>query len=590
MEPVKQEIGFKIGFCVTSDKVRIAYGTAGRGPSLVIPPGWVSHLQLAWDHPAARDYLEKGTRNHTFVTFDKQGCGLSERGRTDFSLESEVGSLEAVVDHLKLKRFALFGFSQSGPIAIAYSIKHPKRVSHLILFDTYACGSTLAPDEFKATFISLIKAAWGIGSKTMADMFLPGGSASEIEWFVRLQRESTSAGMAAKLLGAVFSFDVTDLLPKIRVPTLVIHRRGDKAIAFHCGRDLAAMIPTARFVPLEGNKHIPFFGDANAVLRATAEFLGDPVETLPTKETESPPKTETTSVKEDPAALKAQVFIDGLDKVTLSQYRIIGEYNRYEEEVRNTLKDIKQKIISGLGHSTPKRENHLIWAPPGTGKTYFVQQVAASIAPSVQYQEINMAKMDEVTFRSSLSEILNSKQPCLSLIDEADAKPKEPWPYELLLPYLDAAVKSAKKFVFVLAGSSGANLLEMKERIASRPKGSDLLSRIPSENEHTIAAMSLGDRLLVALAQFRQAGMEVGREVREVEKLGLFYIALSPHLLNARQLREFTVRGVERMPAGDDRIKYDHLFSPGDPENKAFWMRVLPSAKNFERKFVLIED
>ncbi len=534
--------------------------------------------------------MEKGTQNHTFVTYDKQGCGLSERSRTDFSLESEVRSLEAVVDHLKLKRFALFGFSQAGPVAIAYSIKHPKRITHLILYATYSCGSALAPDEFKASFISMIKAAWGIGSKTLADIFLPGGEPSIIEWFTRLQRLSTTADLASKLLGAVYSFDVIDLLPKIKVPTLVIHRREDKAMPFHCGRELAAMIPKARFVPLEGNIHIPFFGDANAILRATAEFLGDPVEILPSKKAETPTKTETTPVMEDPAALKAQVFIDSLDKVALSQYRIIGEYNRYEEEVRNTLKDIKQKIISGFGHSTPKRENHLIWAPPGTGKTYFVQQIAASIAPSVQYQEINMAKMDEPEFRSCLSEILNSEQPCLSLIDEADAKPKEPWPYELLLPYLDTAVKKAGKFVFVLAGSSGANLFEMKERIASRPKGSDLLSRIPSENEHTIAAMSLGDRLLVALAQFRQAGLEVGRVVREVEKLGLFYIALSPHLLNARQLHEFAVRGVERMPAGDDRIKYDHLFNPGDPENKAFWMKVLPSAKNFERKFILIED
>ena len=106
----------------------------------------------------------------------------------------------------------------------------------------------------------------------MADMFLPGGSASEIEWFVRLQRESTTADMASKLFGSVFSFDVTDLLPKIKVPTLVIHRRGDKAMRFHCGRDMAAMIPKARFVPLEGNMHIPFFGDATAVLRATARL------------------------------------------------------------------------------------------------------------------------------------------------------------------------------------------------------------------------------------------------------------------------------------------------------------------------------
>jgi hypothetical protein len=495
-----------------------------------------------------------------------------------------------VVDHLKIKRFALFGFSQSGPVSIAYSIKHPKRVSHLILYDTYACGTSLAPKEFRSSFVGLVRAAWGIGSKTMADMFIPGGNASEIEWFVRLQRESTNAEMASRFLEMVYSFDVTDLLPRVKVPTLVIHRRGDRAMSFQCGRDLAAMIPKSRFVPLEGGAHIPFLGDYKAVLRTIAEFLGDPVDIAPAKITELHPKTETTSVTEDPAALQAQAFINGLDKVALSQYRIIGGYNRYEEEVRNTSKDIRQKIISGFGHATPKRENHIIWAPPGTGKTYFVQQVAASLSPSVQYREINLAKMEEPGFRSSLNEILDSEQPCLSLIDEVDSKPNEPWPFELLLPYLDGAVKKAGRFVFVLAGSSGANLTEIMELIASRPKGTDLLSRIPSENQHTIAAMSLGDRLLVALAQFRQAGIEVGRTVREVEKLGLFYIALSTHLLNARQLREFAVRGVERMPAGDDRIKYDHLFNAGDPENKAFWMRVLPVAEHFMKKFVLIED
>jgi class 3 adenylate cyclase/pimeloyl-ACP methyl ester carboxylesterase len=265
-----------IQFCTTIDGVRIAYSMVGQGPFLVIPPGWVSHLQLQWEHPSAREYLEKGTRNHTFLFYDKHGCGLSERNRTEFTLESEVRPLEAVINHLKLKRFALFGFSQGGPVAIAYAIKYPKRVSHLILYDAYARGEAITTEEFKKSFSSLIRSAWGVGSKTLADIFLPGADASALNWVKRYQREAATPEMAAKLLDLTYNLDVTDLLPRLRVPTLVIHRKGDRAIPFHLGREMASMIPNSRFVPLEGSIHIPFFGDADAVLRITGEFLGAP--------------------------------------------------------------------------------------------------------------------------------------------------------------------------------------------------------------------------------------------------------------------------------------------------------------------------
>lgn len=263
-----------IQFCTTVDGVRIGYSLVGHGPFLVFPPGWVSHLQFQWEHPSTREYLEKGTRNQTFLFYDKHGCGLSERDRAEFTLESEVRPLEAVIDHLKLNRFALFGFSQGGPIAIAYAIKHPRRVSHLILYDSYARGEAISTEEVRKSFTSLIRSAWGVGSKTMADIFLPGGDVSALKWFARLQREAATAEMAAKLLDLTYNLDVTDLLPRLRVPTLVIHRKGAKAIPFQLGREMASMIPNSRFVPLEGSTHLPFFGDADTVLRITGEFLG----------------------------------------------------------------------------------------------------------------------------------------------------------------------------------------------------------------------------------------------------------------------------------------------------------------------------
>jgi len=275
----------QIRFCTTSDGIRIAYTTVGQGPALVIAPGWVSHLQLQWDYPAGRAYLEKATRHRTFVYYDKHGCGLSERSRNDFSIESEIRTLEAVVDHLKLKRFALFSFSQSGPIGIAYAIKHPRRVSHLLLFDTYARGEAITTEEIKASFLSLIRAHWGIGSRTLTNIFLPEAEAEAFQWFTRLQREAATPEMAAQLMEFTYRLNVTDLLPKVRVPTLVMHRQGDRAIPFRCGREMAAMIPNARFVPLEGNMHIPFFGDADAVQQCIGEFLGDSVDAAPTMPT-----------------------------------------------------------------------------------------------------------------------------------------------------------------------------------------------------------------------------------------------------------------------------------------------------------------
>jgi len=266
-----------IQFCTTVDGVRIAYSVVGQGPFLVFPPAWVSHLQLQLEHPFTREYLEKGTRNQTFVLYDRHGCGLSERNRTEFTLESEVRSLEAVIDHLKLKRFALCGFSCGGPVAIAYAIKYPRRVSHLILFDSYANGEAITTKEFKKSFTSLIRSAWGVGSKALADMFLPGADVSTLKWVIRLQREAATAEMAAKLLDLMYDLDVTDLLPRLRVPTLVIHRKGCKAMPFHLGREMASLIPNSRFVPLEGSIHMPFFGDADTVLRITGEFLGIPV-------------------------------------------------------------------------------------------------------------------------------------------------------------------------------------------------------------------------------------------------------------------------------------------------------------------------
>ena len=282
-------------------------------------------------------------------------------------------------------------------------------------------------------------------------------------------------------------------------------------------------------------------------------------------------------------------FIDGLNVIDLSHFCIVGSYARYDEAVRNVLQDARHKILAGFEPPGRKRENHLIWAAPGTGKTYFVQQVAGSLPAGVDYRELNLAKCSEPEFRAAL-ERLDSAHAHLCLVDEIDAKLQEPWPYEVLLPYLDAAVERGVRIVFVLAGSSGANIDDIKQRMAARPKGTDLLSRIPAGYEYEIAPMSLGDRILVLLTQFRNAGVEAGKEIRAVEKLALYFVAHNPRLANARQLRELAVRAVERVPKNDDRLKYDHFFTPGDPENKAFWVQASSVAPHLANTFVIVRD
>jgi pimeloyl-ACP methyl ester carboxylesterase len=581
----------QIRFCVRSDGVHIAYMTVGEGPALILPAGWINHLELMWEQPAYRSFYQKLARHHTVVLYDKHGCGLSDRDRTDFTLEAELRDLETVIDRLKLKQFALLGISQGGATAIAYTIKYPQRVAHLICYGAFARGDTIGSAETRSTMLSFVRATWGgIGSRALMDIFAPNADAKVREWLVKLQRKCAGAETVAQLMDQSFRTDVSGLLHKLRTPTLVLHRKHDMVIPFRLGRELAASIPNAHFVPLEGNDHLPAFGDSDSLVRVIAEFLGDPVTVGQAVESGQPAARELTAAVDDPATQEARSFIVAMNRLALGQYCVVGKFTRYDETVRNALKDVRQKIVAGFDRPSRKRENHFFWAAPGSGKTYFAQQVATSLSQTVHYQECNLAKCSQEEFLSGLAQLDTGNRPCLCLIDEVDAKPNEVWPYEVLLPYLDANVDRGTHFVFVLAGSCGSNLIEIKNHIASRAKGADLLSRIPAGNEYEIPPMDLGDRLLVVLSQFRQAGQEMSREVQAVEKLGLYYIALDSRLANARQLRELAVRAIERLPTGEDRVKYDHLFGAGDPENKAFWMQSLPAAADLANRFVALED
>ena len=206
--------------------------------------------------------------------YDKPGCGLSDPWPGPQTLDTDLEVLRAVADHLGLDRFDLLGISMAAPLSIAFAARHPERVGRLILYGGYANGHQIASAKVRAAMIDLVRAHWGLGSDVLADMFLPDGSAEAKAHFARLQRGAAPAEVACELLAQCYEIRVDDLLDRVAAPTLVLHRRDDRAIPYRLGRDLAARIPGARLVSLAGRSHLLYAGDAAAVVRAILEFLG----------------------------------------------------------------------------------------------------------------------------------------------------------------------------------------------------------------------------------------------------------------------------------------------------------------------------
>jgi len=265
---------YEIRFCTTPEGVRLAYSVFGDGPPLVVVPGWISVLDLNWENSQSSAFWNELAKYFTVLIYDKHGCGLSDRDRTDFSFEKDLRDLESIIDNSKFKRFAFFGYSQSGSVCIAYAIKYPKMVSHLLIYGSYARGADIAPPEVKSAIDSLIKEHWDLGSKILVDMFVPNADPTVLKWAKRFMREAATAKMAFQLSKAVNNIDVTDMLPNLKTPTLVIHRRGDLVTPVKLGRELAASIPDARFVQLDGNIHAPWIGESHKIIKEILQFIG----------------------------------------------------------------------------------------------------------------------------------------------------------------------------------------------------------------------------------------------------------------------------------------------------------------------------
>jgi pimeloyl-ACP methyl ester carboxylesterase/DNA-binding CsgD family transcriptional regulator len=255
----------RIYFTQSFDGTRIAFGIAGDGPPLVKVPNFLSHLEHDWNSPVWRHWLEELTRSHTLIHADERGSGLSDWDVADVSFEAWVRDLEAVVDAVGLQRFPLFAMSQACPVAVAYAVRHPERVSRMVLHGGYARGwlkrdLSAEKAEEERLIISLMRFGWGRENPAFRQVFamqlFPEATTEELRALETQMRISVSPENAVRLESEMHQVDVRELARQVTAPTLVLHARGDGGVPFEEGRLLASLIPNAQFVALDSRNHL----------------------------------------------------------------------------------------------------------------------------------------------------------------------------------------------------------------------------------------------------------------------------------------------------------------------------------------------
>jgi pimeloyl-ACP methyl ester carboxylesterase/DNA-binding CsgD family transcriptional regulator len=328
------------------DGHRIAFATVGSGPPIVLPAWWVSNVVEDWKMPAYRRFMEGLAAERQVSRYDRLGCGMSDRTRPreTMTLEYELAMLDALVDHLGLSGFSLVGGSFAGCTAAVYAARHGERVDRLVLYGSFANGAELAHPPARDAIIELVRKHWGLGSRMLADTFAPSGTAAERASFASFQRNSASAAMAADLLELTFATDIRETLADVPVPTLIVHRRGDRTVRLGAGEQLAALIPNAELVVLDGDAHLPWHGDMDDVLVAIAPFLGV-----------TPPARETAAEVEELSPREREVLrlvADGLSDGDIAE-RLVLSPHTVHRHVANILRKLRlHSRAAAAAHAT----------------------------------------------------------------------------------------------------------------------------------------------------------------------------------------------------------------------------------------------
>ncbi len=257
------------------DGRRLAYATVGEGPLLLFGGRWVSHLEDEWADPATRSFYEELARTHRVVRYDRLGSGLSERVlREPPTAESETRMLAAVHEAVGAEPAILFACSCAGLAATRYAVESQERVRKIVFYGAYAARDDI-PEMTRRSIVDFARVNWRLAAQMLAGLFMPHGSGDEIAAFTRYQRHAADADVAAAFLELDLGSNVRELLPRVTQPALVLHRRGDCTVPIGRGRELASLLPNARFVALNGDAHLPWLEDQRELQRALAGFLED---------------------------------------------------------------------------------------------------------------------------------------------------------------------------------------------------------------------------------------------------------------------------------------------------------------------------
>jgi pimeloyl-ACP methyl ester carboxylesterase len=261
-----------VRFIRDANGARVAYAKIGEGPLVLCPAWWVSHVERDWEHQGFRHFFTRLAEGFCVVRYDRPGCGLSDRDVPARTQACEVQLLAALADALGEPQFSMFAVSCGGPAALTYAAAHPDRIRRLCLYGSFANGSDAATPELRDALADLVTAHWGFGSTALSAIFMPDASAREIEIFSRNQLDWASGPKAAELVRLACAMNAVDVLARVRAEALIIHRREDRLMPIEAGRRLAAGLPHARFMTLEGKAHPPWV-DGRAIADIVHSFF-----------------------------------------------------------------------------------------------------------------------------------------------------------------------------------------------------------------------------------------------------------------------------------------------------------------------------
>jgi len=263
-----------IRFCELDGR-RIAYASIGEGPLLVFGAKWVSHLEEEWDAPRARSFYEELAQSHRVVRYDRLGAGLSERTLpSPPSIDLDTRVLRSVIQACGGEPATVFACSCSAAVTANLAVREPELVRKIVFFGSFVSRNDL-PEATRRSLVDFVRFNWPLAAQMLAGLICPHASGDEIAALSRYKRHSCEADTASAFLELELYSDARELLPRITMPTLVLHRRGDRTVPIARGRELASLLPNARFVALSGDSHLPHVDDQREVHRALAGFLDD---------------------------------------------------------------------------------------------------------------------------------------------------------------------------------------------------------------------------------------------------------------------------------------------------------------------------